>query len=274
MVPADDARAAIASHIASHHAGVYDLASFDARGAPTRLADGSLPSRPQQRKIAKALVAAKRQVAKETARRQTAAAAAEADRATAGGKSCDLPEGYWARYLPASAEAVARASEGVPRLGIDVGGVIAVGDDAAASSAITDECFAAVRTLVERFGAAHTFIVSKAGADTSARTRRWLSDQAFFERTGLLKQNVYFCAARPQKKAIADALGLTHFIDDRWSVLEHLGRCEQRFLFPHERDNAAPTTLLALGQVVKVDGWAGVLLHLRLPVAAVGAAHV
>ena len=77
---------------------MYDLASFDARGAPTRLADGSLPSRPQQRKIANALVAAKRQVAKETARRQVAKETARrqtaaADRATAGGKNGDLPEG-------------------------------------------------------------------------------------------------------------------------------------------------------------------------------------
>lgn len=282
MVPADDVRRAIMSCIASQHKDRYDLASCDAYGAPTRLVDGSVPSKQQQKRIAKALRAAQKQVAKEATRLRREAEAAraggagqrEGQRGTRPRVSYDLPEGYWAGYLPASAEAM--AGIGVPRLGIDVGGVIAVADERHASdgaddtvlvanSAIAEECVAAVRTLVERFGAAHTFIVSKAGAGTSARTRRWLTDQGFYERTGLLRQNVYFCPARPQKKPIADALGITHFIDDRWSVLEHLEHCEQRFMFPNERDNAVPATLVALGKVVKVDGWAGVLSSLRLP---------
>ena len=130
---------------------------------------------------------------------------------------------------------------------------------------ISVECFEAVGKLVKHFGPQHTFIVSKASANMVRRTRLWLKEQKFYEKTGLLPDNVYFCTERPQKAEIVDVLGISHFIDDRWSVLEHMTKCTARYLFPNHRDNSVPKALLGKeSNVFKVSGWADVLANLHL----------
>ena len=305
-IDANPQRLAIIEEIERRSPGMYDLSSCDERGSPTLLDGGSSPSKQQKRNIEKALLAATKAVAKAGAAQPLPTKMEDVAKQP---RSCPnpgcgekfasekqlrnhqcgcLPEGYWEAQSPAATEA--RATSGAAlRLGIDVGGVIAVSEErrgngghcypAAAAAqpgedtvlttgaVVSEECFVAVTKLVNHFGAEHVFIVSKAGERMAASTRTWLAEQGFHQRTGLREEHVFFCKDRPQKRPIVDALGITHFIDDRWSVLKHLDECQCRFLFPQDRDNNVPKKVMESGTLFKVEGWAGVLHRMRLPPA-------
>lgn len=89
--------------------------------------------------------------------------------------------------------------------------------------------------LVERFEG-RVWLVSKAGPRVQEKTRHWLRHHRFFERTGIAPENLRFCLERPQKAEHCKELGITHFIDDRPDVLDHLeGVVRHRFLFGPQR---------------------------------------
>jgi hypothetical protein len=97
--------------------------------------------------------------------------------------------------------------------------------------------FQVVPALVRAFEG-RVWLVSKAGPRIEALTRRWLSHQRFFERVGMTPDNVRFCRRREDKRAHAQTLKLTHFIDDRADVLGHLvGVVPQLFLFGVQTGN-------------------------------------
>jgi hypothetical protein len=122
------------------------------------------------------------------------------------------------------------------RLGIDIGRVLMcpAGEDgrpdtsfleaderAALAVPPTPHMFDVVPRLVVLFGQ-RVWLVSKAGPRIERLTRRWLDHHRFFDRTGLRRDRVRFCRRREDKRAHAESLGLTHFIDDRTDVLAHL----------------------------------------------------
>lgn len=91
--------------------------------------------------------------------------------------------------------------------------------------------FAAIRGLVS-LHQGRVWLVSKAGPRIQDLTRRWLEHHGFHRQTGLPPAHVRFCRRRPEKREHALELGLTHFIDDRLDVLEHLrGVVPHLFLF-------------------------------------------
>src|SRR5689334_22627413 len=108
-------------------------------------------------------------------------------------------------------------------LGIDVGGVIISreGDGGDTSffsdnylrTPSTKDCFEALSRTVPKFD--HTFIISKCGANVQRKTLEWMTANYFFHHTGIQRQNIFFCKARPEKAGIAERLGVTHYIDDR-----------------------------------------------------------
>lgn len=127
-----------------------------------------------------------------------------------------------------------------PAIGIDVGGVIIdrVDDDADTSffsknylkTSATPGCFEAIAAISRAFeGRVH--ILSKCGETVDGKTRKWLRVQEFYAATGVREGNVHFCRTRPEKGPIAEALELTHFIDDRLDVLEHMTTVNERILF-------------------------------------------
>lgn len=135
------------------------------------------------------------------------------------------------------------------RLGIDIGRVIIVGDqpggdtnfigggiDDVLRTPPIDGAFHAIARLTERFGG-NVWLVSKCGRRMEEKTRLWLAHHRFFERTGVAAEQLRFCRERPQKRDHAEELGLTHFVDDRADVLEHLrGLVPHLFLFGPQRD--------------------------------------
>lgn len=142
------------------------------------------------------------------------------------------------------------------KLGIDIGRVIIGADrpdgradtsfiqgsleDALNTPALAG-VFESVPRLVQLFDG-RVWLVSKAGGRVQDRTRRWLERHRFFERTGIAPGNLRFCLERSQKAEHCKALGLTHFIDDRLDVLEHLhGLVAHLFLFgPQRRGTRVP----------------------------------
>jgi len=128
-----------------------------------------------------------------------------------------------------------------PVLGVDVGGVLvdraAEGSDTSffgsdpMSTPMVPDAFAAVATLAPLFGW-RVHVISKAGPKISALTREWLARHEFFALTGVSPSNLHFVRKRHEKAPVCAQLGVTHFVDDRLDVLEHLeGVVEHRILF-------------------------------------------
>ena len=157
------------------------------------------------------------------------------------------------------------------RLGIDIGRVLirpgtgredtsffGGSEEDALRTPPVDGAFDAVRALVEWFEG-RVWLVSKAGTAIEARTRRWLDHWRLHEHARLPREHVRFCRTRPEKRDIALELGLTHFIDDRRDVLEHLrGVVGVLYLFGPQR--AEPPSW-----VVWVPDWDAVLARARNP---------
>lgn len=168
------------------------------------------------------------------------------------------------------------------RLGIDIGRVLIAPDatdgradtsfiggslEAAIATPPYDGMFDAVPALVQHFGG-RVWLVSKAGPRVQEKTRHWLRHHRFFERTGIDPEHLRFCLERPQKAQHCGELGITHFIDDRPDVLEHLaGVVPHRYLFGPQRKPCS------MADVVAVPSWAHVRdALLRQPLASDAAA--
>lgn len=113
--------------------------------------------------------------------------------------------------------------------GVDIGRVLIAGDGADTSFLGNNEAaamrapeipgaFDAVAALVRALEG-RVYLVSKCGERIEARTRRWLVQKRFFDRTGLPRENLRFCRERRDKVGIAQALKLDRFVDDRADVL-------------------------------------------------------
>ncbi len=151
------------------------------------------------------------------------------------------------------------------KLGIDIGRVIIAPDaphsradtsfiggtlEAALATPPYEGMFDVVPALVERF-AGQVWLVSKAGPRVQEKTKRWLTHHRFYERTGVSSSNIRFCLERAQKADHCHQLAITHFIDDRSDVLDHLeGVVANRYLFGPQK-HAAP----AQSSCIWVNTW-------------------
>ncbi len=137
-----------------------------------------------------------------------------------------------------------------PRLGIDIGRVIigpVVGGKADTSflggsferAMQTPPAEGALENIKELTGQFNkrVWLVSKCGKNVQRKTRAWLRYWKFFEETGVPPGNVRFCLERPQKAGHCKQLLITHFVDDRKDVLEHLhGIVDSLYLFGEQKD--------------------------------------
>lgn len=137
-----------------------------------------------------------------------------------------------------------------PRLGIDIGRVIIngpahpeggdtaffTGDESAMlATPEVPGAVGAIARLVNLFEG-RVWLVSKCGEETQARTERWLDAHDFYRRTGLARDHVVFCRARPEKRMHCERLGLTHFVDDHPEVHEAVrGAVSHQFFFGPQR---------------------------------------
>jgi len=153
-------------------------------------------------------------------------------------------------------------------LGVDIGGVVIdrINDATDTSffgrryletTAVPGAIEALARLVAGRFGSRVHF-VSKCGPNTERKTREWLAHHDVFGRTGIAAANLHFCRRRHEKAPIAEALRLSHFIDDRMTVLVHLETVENRLLFQATGTEAALHARYR-ADVVRVESWQEVL---------------
>lgn len=237
---------------------------------PSVTATASIPEVRKAKKAAKKEAKAARKAAANAKRVALAKAKADADAAT----HKELMLDAFSQLDALQIDKLIRISmfkDDIPRIALDIGGVImsasnTTHEDTDASSGVTDECLDAVKAIVALFGAENVFIISKARTKMADASLAKLHDRNFFKYAGLLIENVYFCKERIQKKPITESLGITHFVDDRWSVLEHLDPDRTfRYLFPNPRDNSVPR---GTKNVHMVDGWSALLAALGISIQA------
>jgi len=158
------------------------------------------------------------------------------------------------------------------KLGIDIGKVIISGVndsqdtsflrgdiDSALQTLPIPESFESIKLLVHYFNG-KVVLVSKASLPIQHRTVLWLNHHNFFEKTGINVNNIYFCLQRQDKVKICSDLTITHFIDDRMAVLEHLkGVVDVRMLFGPQK----PRFKCPKG-VIHVDNWKEAMRYFNL----------
>jgi hypothetical protein len=136
---------------------------------------------------------------------------------------------------------VRRPTVALPVLGVDVGGVLIdrvaegsdtsfFGDRPLETPAVPDAVAVIARLAAGPF-ADRVHLVSKAGPKIEQRTRAWLEHTGFYAATGLEPQNLHVVRNRADKEPVCRRLGVTHFVDDRISVLNHLVSVRCRYLF-------------------------------------------
>ena len=160
------------------------------------------------------------------------------------------------------------------RLGVDIGGVLIARVDHRSDTSFFGDNYldtpavpgavAALRRLAEgRFGE-NVFLVSKGGARTERRTREWLCQNLIYARTGLSPERLHFCRKRHEKAPICEALGITHFVDDRLEVLGYLESVPHRYLFDPDPSEVA-ANLRHLPGVIPVETWEAIVDELLVP---------
>jgi len=98
-----------------------------------------------------------------------------------------------------------------------------------------DGAFESLERLVELLGG-RVWIVSKAGEQVQAKTMRWLAHHDFYSSTGIPTDHIRVVRERADKASVCSELEMTHFIDDRPKVLEHLvGIVPHLYLFGTHR---------------------------------------
>lgn len=115
-------------------------------------------------------------------------------------------------------------------------------------------CAAAGTDAVGAFAEVH--IVSKCGEEVQNKTRKWFAHHGLLEQWGLPEERMHFCERRHEKAPICEGLGVTHFIDDRLSVLQHLTTVRYRYCFdPPAGEVEAHGDLLDAPGVTRVHEW-------------------
>lgn len=157
----------------------------------------------------------------------------------------------------------------MPRLvlGVDIGGVLIdrVGENSDTSffgdrPMETPAVPGAVETLA-RLAAGpfenRVHLISKAGPKIGNRTREWLEHTGFEAATGIRADHVHFVRNREDKAPVCRRLGVTHFVDDRLSVLRHLTDVPHRYLFTGGLgDHPAPDPTSVPEWATIVGSWA------------------
>lgn len=101
-----------------------------------------------------------------------------------------------------------------------------------------DDAIRVINRLVKDLSPQEVYIVSRVNAEQHVRAEQWITDHRLLEQTGILRENIHWCAERSDKALICKKLGITHFVDDRPEVMSHmLGIVPCRILFgANEKD--------------------------------------
>lgn len=105
-----------------------------------------------------------------------------------------------------------------PALGLDLGGTVRLGDRDSGYT-LAPGVVEVVAFLVRYYFGSEVHIISKRPVEAWGPSYRWLYEQEFFARTGVLVGNVRFCIDHSVKMHTVQGLRVTHFVDNRLLVL-------------------------------------------------------
>jgi hypothetical protein len=102
-------------------------------------------------------------------------------------------------------------------LGIDLGWCVAGDRTANDRTAPAPGMFHYLPLLAQKH---NVYIVSRVNDAQKEKSLEWLKNRNFFERTGINKDNLYYCFERRDKAIFQKGLKLDVFVDDRPDVFE------------------------------------------------------
>ncbi len=117
-------------------------------------------------------------------------------------------------------------------LGIDIGNVIidhrlsdpsdkTLHEERYSTIPASEGVFEAIKKLNTYFNG-QVYLISKCTPWAQEKILAWLSDNDFYNKTGVDSKNIHFVRERNEKDTICRKLGITYFIDDRLEVLSHM----------------------------------------------------
>jgi len=136
-------------------------------------------------------------------------------------------------------------------LGVDIGGVIINRQNDRADTSFFGDNFlltpeepdalSSLRLLNAEVGGepfTHIYTISKCGETVQEKSHKWLDAHKFDIFAGITTNRRLFCRKRFEKAAIAEKFAVTHFVDDRLDVLNHMiGIVPYLYLYnPNEQD--------------------------------------
>ncbi len=150
-------------------------------------------------------------------------------------------------------------------LGVDIGNVIInnrnldpeitqVDEVIYANFPPTEDVFDALKILNTKFSG-KVYLISKCTEWAEIQILSWLDKHDFYNKTGILKENIFFVRKRNEKDGVCQKLNITHFIDDRLEVLSYMIESTPNlFLFQPDNDEVAQFAKF-LPQVTIVNNW-------------------
>lgn len=165
------------------------------------------------------------------------------------------------------------------RIGIDIGRVILAdatdrkdsifSRDNYLNAKFVPHAIEAVEGIVELLRPDSVFLVSKCMPVIQQRTKEILHKNLFFDKTGVVEENVFFCEHRSDKGPIAANLNLTHFIDDRAGILKSLPlSVQKKFLFIADMNEPIDYEYIRKkSDIYPVRGWLSAYLAVQQSIA-------
>ena len=136
-------------------------------------------------------------------------------------------------------------------LGVDCGDVIFK----AISGKPISKSMETLRTIVQSGHFEKVYIISKADYLGEILFRTRLRNLDFWDYTGIPKEHLFFCRRYEDKKGICETLSVTHFIDDRFRVLNNLRNVPYLFAFNPKRWKELRTYPEAQQRAVTITSW-------------------
>lgn len=159
-------------------------------------------------------------------------------------------------------------------LGVDIGNVIinhrlVVGNDPTffeeqySSIPASEGVFEALNELNSYFNG-EVYLISKCTEWAEVKILQWLEDNHFYEKTGVIKKNVYFVRARQDKDVVCRKLGITHFVDDRLEVLSHMVESTPYLFLFQPNQKEVDEFKAFLPKVIPVQEWGEVCSRIKI----------
>ena len=155
-------------------------------------------------------------------------------------------------------------------LGVDIGNVIinhrltdksdeTLHEERYSTIPATEGVFDAIKKLNDEKFHGNIFLISKCTEWAQEKILAWLEDNDFYIKTGVKKENVFFCRERSEKDKICKDNGINYFVDDRLEVLSHMTETVPNLFLYQPKQEEVDEFKEFLPKVTRVESWEEIL---------------